>query len=473
MNQLKILLYLVVSFFGCLHVCAQTDFSIENISQIGLPVVNIITVDGVEPTCDYVTHPEGSMGEGITNNNKVPCRITISKNGEILYDSGEYIKDESGATIKINGNTSAYHNNKPYKLKLEKKADLLFRNDNKYKDKEWRLMKDAVTLKTVIGLKVNELVGLPWTPAYQVCNVFLNNDYRGCYLLIESVKRNSDCRLDVDKKTGYIIERDAYWWNEEKYFCTYYFSSLQLYRWTWKYPDEDDVTEDQENYIREYINSAEKSLETGNYDEYIDVNSFASWLLGHDILGTWDSGGSNLFVIKYDDSSTSLLKMANMWDFDTIFKLEKGSLTRYHQNDFDFYYPLLLHSQNRAFVAAYKKKWEKIRESITQNIKDYILSFVNEQGEALQTSRLYYQERWNKELTTVEQDVQEAFSWFDEHLPLLNSAINEYQDDSDCIEDIHTAHEYESKAFFNIQGQEIIKPSRGIYIKKGKKYILP
>lgn len=470
MNRLQLFLLIVISFFGCSHVYAQTDFSIENISQLGLPVVHIITVDGVEPTCDYVTHPEGSMGEGITNNNKVPCRITISKNGETLYDSGDYIKDESGATIKINGNTSAYHNNKPYKLKLQKKADLLFRGDKKYKDKEWRLLKDAITLKTVIGLKVNELVGLSWTPAYQACNVFMNGDYRGCYLLIECVKRNSDCRLNVDKDNGYIIERDAYWWNGEKYFCTDYFSTFKYYRWTWKYPDEDDVTEDQENYIREYINSAEKSLETGNYDEYIDVNSFASWLLGHDILGTWDSGGSNLYVMKYDNKPTSLLQMANMWDFDTIFKLEKGSLTRYHQNDFDFYFPLLLHSENKAFTAAYKRKWEEIKVSLSHHIKNFINSYVSEQGEALQSSRLYYEKRWDKKLTTVEEDVEEAFSWFDEHLPLLDIAINEY---TDGIEEMNHNGHYDNNTIYTLQGQKVTKPSKGIYIKKGKKYIFP
>lgn len=470
MNRLLSLLLTAIFFTNAVHLYAQTDFSIENISQLGLPVVSITTADGVEPTCDYVTHPEGSMGEGITNNNKVPCRIVISKNGETLYDSGEYIKNESGATIKVNGNTSAYHNNKPYKLKLQKKADLLFRGDDKYNDKEWRLLKDAVTLRTVIGLKVNELIGLTWTPAYQACNVFVNNDYRGCYLLIECVKRNSDCRLDVDKNNGYIIERDAYWWNGEKYFCTDYFSTLNLYRWTWKYPDEDDVTDDQETYIRDYINAAEKSFETGDYEAYIDVNSFASWLLGHDILGTWDSGGSNLYVMKHDNTSASLLQMANMWDFDTIFKIEKGSLTRYHQNDYDFYFPLLLHSDNKAFTAVYKKKWNELKSTIGQNVKDFILQYVNEYGAAIQSSRVYYQERWGKKLTTVEEDVEEAFSWFDEHLPLIDAAINGY---IDGIEEMNHHSQYDSSSIYTLQGQKVTKPSKGLYIIKGKKYIFP
>ena len=300
---------------------SQNTFDLSFIKSLGLQVVSITTQNGELPTCDYAEAPEGCMGFTCINQTKVPCRIVITMLNDTLYDSGEYEKSVSGATIKINGNTSSFQNNKPYKLKLQKKADLLIRNDNKYKDKNWRLLKEAYTLKTMIGLKVNELIGLPWTPRYRPCNVFLNGDYQGCYLLIESVERNSDCRLDVDKKTGYIVERDAYWWKEEYYFSTNYFEPYKGYRWTWKYPDEEDVTPEQENYIKNYINQAEESIKNGTYEKYIDVMSFARWMLAHDIMGTWDSGGSNLYVMKYDNTENSLLQMANMWDFDTIFNV--------------------------------------------------------------------------------------------------------------------------------------------------------
>ena len=46
------------------------------------------------------------------------------------------------------------------------------------------------------------------------------------------------------------------------------------------------------------------------------------------MMGTYDSGGSNLYIMKYDDNSSSLFQMGNLWDFDTIFKVEKGSFSR-------------------------------------------------------------------------------------------------------------------------------------------------
>lgn len=466
-RQINLFLFLLLF---CLNIKAQTDFSFENISKIGLPVVSVITLNGEEPVCDYVTHPEGSMGESITNATKVPCRIIITKNQDILFDSGDYEKNVSGATIKINGNTGAYHDNKPYKIKLQVKEDLLLRGDKKYKDKEWRLLKDARTLNTMIGLKVNELIGMPWTPSYMPCNVFINNDYRGCYLLIESVKRNSDSRLNVDENTGFIVERDPYWWNESIYFSTDYFNMSNGYRWTWKYPDEDDVTEEITEYVQSSINRAEKSIKEGNYEQYIDVNSFVSWILAHDILGTWDSGGSNLYLMRYDNNS--LLQMANMWDFDTIFWMNKDSFSRYHTESYDYYFPLLFNNVNTTFLYAYINKWNKIKDIIPQQIIDFIKEFADsEEGKALQLSREYYTKRWNKELTTVSEDVEKVTDWFNNHLPWLDTTINNMSKPTG-ISTIYLNQNAHSSSIFDIHGKQMNTPQKGINIINGKKILI-
>lgn len=466
-RQINLFLFLLLF---CLNIKAQTDFSFENISKIGLPVVSVITLNGEEPVCDYVTHPEGSMGESITNATKVPCRIIITKNQDILFDSGDYEKNVSGATIKINGNTGAYHDNKPYKIKLQVKEDLLLRGDKKYKDKEWRLLKDARTLNTMIGLKMNELIGMPWTPSYMPCNVFINNDYRGCYLLIESVKRNSDSRLNVDENTGFIVERDPYWWNESIYFSTDYFNMSNGYRWTWKYPDEDDVTEEITEYVQSSINRAEKSIKEGNYEQYIDVNSFVSWILAHDILGTWDSGGSNLYLMRYDNNS--LLQMANMWDFDTIFWMNKDSFSRYHTESYDYYFPLLFNNVNTTFLYAYINKWNKIKDIIPQQIIDFIKEFADsEEGKALQLSREYYTKRWNKELTTVSEDVEKVTDWFNNHLPWLDTTINNMSKPT-SISTTYLNQNAHSSSIFDIHGKQMNTPQKGINIINGKKILI-
>lgn len=188
------------------------------LSNLNIPLVDIITVNSEEPTYERASKPAGAWGAGITNATKVPASMKIIKNGETIYKSGEYMKKESGLTIKVRGNTSALMSKKPYKLKLQKKADLLDRGDNKYKDKDWVLLRTGSFLNTPIGFWTSELIGQEYTPAHEYVNLIINGTYRGLYVLCEQVTVNSDCRIDVDKQEGYVVECDAYWWLEDIFF---------------------------------------------------------------------------------------------------------------------------------------------------------------------------------------------------------------------------------------------------------------
>ncbi len=467
------LILLIFILFCINEVIAQnTDFSQENIDKIGLKVIHIETENNEEPECEFAEAPEGCMGMTSINAKKVKCRIYITLKGDTLYDSGMFEKNQSGATIKINGNTSAYFaipGNYPYKIKLQKKADLLNRNNERFDDKEWRLINDGYTLNTIIGLKISELLQFSWTPAYTPCNVFINGDYRGCYLLIESVKRNKDCRINVDKTSGYIVERDPYWWKENRFFTTNYFASSKGYRWTWKYPDEDDVLLEQEDYITQFINDTEQSILNGTYSNYIDIKSFAKWILAHDILGSKDSGGTNLYVAKYDDTPNSLLEMPVLWDFDSNFRMEPGEFSKCHNNAGDFYFYNLFNNTNNSFTSKYKELWLQIKPTLLSTITQYILSITDsEYGRALESSRMLHYNRWGyTPYETIGELAQEAINWFNNHLDKLDVNINKLADNT-SISAIKTKEKYD---VYNLLGNKVYKPKKGIYIKNKRKII--
>ena len=467
------LILLIFILFCINEVIAQnTDFSQENIDKIGLKVIHIETDNNEEPKCEFAEAPEGCMGMTSINAKKVKCRIYITLKGDTLYDSGMFEKNQSGATIKINGNTSAYFaipGNYPYKIKLQKKADLLNRNNERFDDKEWRLINDGYTLNTIIGLKISELLQFSWTPAYTPCNVFINGDYRGCYLLIESVKRNKDCRINVDKTSGYIVERDPYWWKENRFFTTNYFASSKGYRWTWKYPDEDDVLPEQEDYITQFINDTEQSILNGTYSNYIDIKSFAKWILAHDILGSKDSGGTNLYVAKYDDTPNSLLEMPVLWDFDSNFRMEPGEFSKCHNNAGDFYFYNLFNNTNNSFTSKYKELWLQIKPTLLSTITQYILSITDsEYGRALESSRMLHYNRWGyTPYETIGELAQEAINWFNNHLDKLDVNINKLADNT-SISAIKTKEKYD---VYNLLGNKVYKPKKGIYIKNKRKII--
>ena len=176
----------------------------NQLRAINLPLIEIWTIDGIEPTATIVPAPEGMWGTTLRNNEYVQGRMRMSINGEVMYDSGD-----SGMKIRLRGNSSGAEEKKPYKVKLVQKEDLLFRGESKYKEKDWVLQRlyDELPMKVFTGLRVGTLVGLEWEPQWEYVNVVLNGEYKGDYLLLESVERDKG-RLDIDK-SGYIIEDDA------------------------------------------------------------------------------------------------------------------------------------------------------------------------------------------------------------------------------------------------------------------------
>ena len=399
---------------------AVTSFSetvdLQDVYNAGLSVLSITTVNGEEPTFELYYSPQGCVGLSIKNATKVPARMTISRNGKVLYDSGEYEEDKSGLTIKVRGNTSAFQHKTPYKLKLQKKADLLNRGDNKYKDKNWALINDEF-LRSMVSLKVNEFVGLQWTPAYEYVNLVINGEYRGTYILLETVERNVDCRLNVSK-TGYIFEYDAYWWKETIKVDSELSSSTQ---YTYKYPDSDKVTEEQHAYLTDEVKKFEESLSNGSYDKYIDVNSFATWMIGRDILECEDGAGANMFLTKYDNTPDTKIMMGNMWDFDSAFKnMEKWDAA--HDRCF---FKLMFKSSNKRFVTAYKRKWNKLKPVLFSQMDAYLTDYANsEECKALDRSLVLDRKVHGNSKGTVVDVVNSFKQWFSSRKIWLDEQIS-------------------------------------------------
>ncbi len=348
----------------------DASMKLKTIIAYGLPTLWIETNDAVEPTCEYVYPPAGSVGATI-NAEKVPGRLIMYKRidgvDSIIYDSGDYEKNISGMTIKVRGNTSAMASKKPYKIKLQKKRDLLMRgNDSIYKDKEWALMKDEYLFYQT-GLLVSQQVGMRWNPANCYVNVIINGTYRGLYMLCETVKRNPDCRLNVDKLSGYIFECDPYWWNEPVYVNSV---MSPIFNYTFKYPDDEDITEEQVEYMQGVVSAYEASITDGTYPELIDVRSFAAWCLIHDIMGTMDGGGANRYYCKYDSTADSKIEMPLIWDLDMAERAQ-NVWSRCHTEQMTVFFQ----NSNKAFVNEFVKLWCQLRSSIVDDVKAGLAAF--------------------------------------------------------------------------------------------------
>lgn len=352
--------------------CSRYNSSVAKVQQ--MPRMEILTENYIWPTCDYVSPPAGCIGQGIINAEYVPSTISLyDAQNNLLFDSTSQLNEETkytGAKIKLRGNTSAYYEKAPYKIKLNKKTDLLnglVERDNKsYADKNWVLLTGGQDPRQIVGCTVNEIVGMDWTPNYCYISLYVNGDYRGLYVLSESVKdgngkgdEQSRCAIDSD---GYIFESDAYWWKEDLYVSSE-LTQDTAFRFTFKYPDVEEFSDEAMNYFNNYIAEFEKALTdytSEDYLNYIDLDTFSKWYLAHDILGNRDIGGSNVYFTKKDASANSKIRMSTLWDFDAICGISDHCSIVGNSN---IYLVYLLNRQ--AFKDEYYKRLLEIKEQVT------------------------------------------------------------------------------------------------------------
>ncbi len=473
---MKTPLLFILAIFAIPVTYSQTiDNRLDSLlTETGLPVLYMTTDSGEEPKGNAVYPPSGAWGVGLTGNEYQTGELTIKLDGNIIYSSGAYKKGTGGARIKLRGNTSAIGNGKkPYKIKLSKKSDLLFRGYSFFQCKEWVLLPahDTKLVKFITGIAVAECVGMEWEPDYEVVSLVLNGDYKGMYLLVDAIEKGpSRCNVDY---TGFIIEDDAYWWNEEKYFK----GNILPYPvgFTFKYPDNEDVTDELLENIKQYMLEFEELLVSkGNVGSMIDMGSFASWLLAHDILGTGDSGGTNRYLYKYDFTSptakttnSSLLKMGPLWDFDAVFKNE-GRWASIHNVDYSFYFPYLLDIDE--FKNEYLKVWNEMSPELYSIIMSELNTVLKEKGNRIDLCKELDYARWYQPNNEFKDDVALVDDWLTRRMEWLNENINE---EYATIKEIENDGDETFDGIYSIWGTEverILLP--GIYIVNGRKVMV-
>ena len=468
MFRLGLLLIFLCVFLTQADAEVLNESSLNELIKLGLPVVWVETESGMEPTYEEVDAPEGCLGGSIRNATKEPGRVVIKDTAGVIYDSGNYIKGESGMTVKVRGNWSARRPKKPYRIKLQKKADLLGRGEERFGDKTWLLL-PFFDLNEMIGLKVNELMEMQWTPQFRFVNLVFNGDFRGLYLLIESVGRNADCRINVDKNTGFIVELDPYWWNESVYLP----SSVELpLNYTFKYPDDEDVTEEQMSYIGQVLLEAESAMEDSNgmYEKKIDVESFARWMLAHDILGNTDGAGSNIFLTKYDDTEASLLKMGCLWDYEVIMKSEEWD--DLHGR---YYFHRLFNNSDRTYTNFYVELWNQNKDKVFSELFSFLNEYmVSDIRKAVDASIVLNNNKWARSMYKLpfsSEFISKARNYFTNRKEWLDNAIMNLC--SSGIESCMDSPVSNVPYYYTLQGQRVTHPVKGgIYIQNGKKRIV-
>jgi len=252
-----------------------------------------------------------------TLNNEIPYdkEHQIESQLTIISNDGTKLLSEPGTT-RERGNASRTFPKKPWRIKFDKKQNVL---DAPAKAKKWTLINnygDKTLMRNLLAFELSRRLSLPYTPYGTSVDVLMNGEYKGCYQLCDQVEINKN-RVNITEMTpednqgsaltgGYLIEVDAYA-NQEKS----WFNSNKGNPVTIKSPDEDEITANQKQYIRNFFNQMEN-----NWSTYLDLDSFLRYFLVGELSGNTDTFWS---VFMYKQRDENLMHVGPVWDFDLAF----------------------------------------------------------------------------------------------------------------------------------------------------------
>lgn len=200
-----------------------------------------------------------------------------------------------------------------------------------YSDKS--MLRNAVSFE--LGHKMNDI----YCSRTVFCELVLNNDYKGVYILMEKIKRDSSrvniSKLKPDELTGddvtggYILAVD---WRDDDFVYGFdgwksnpsppYPGAMNI-TFQHFYPEPIDLADAQRNYIRSYITRAENALTGDNfsstdqgYHKYFDVPSFIDLMLLNELSKEVDKYRLSQYFFKDKDSKGGKLFAGPAWDFN-------------------------------------------------------------------------------------------------------------------------------------------------------------
>ena len=240
----------------------------------------------------------------------------IPSNVYIISEGGTQLLATSETGVRGRGNASWSFPKKPYRLKFAEKQSPLGAPASA---KKWTLINnygDKTLMRNILAFEVSRRLGMSYTPFCTPVDVILNGEYQGCYQFCDQVEVGTG---RVEAKKGYLIEIDAYAAGEEVYF--YSSKSIPV---TIKYPKDDEITDEQKSFIKEYFKQMETAVfstgytdpETG-YRKYLDLDTFLQDFIVGEFCGNTDTYWS---VYMYKDGSDGKLFTGPVWDYDLAFE---------------------------------------------------------------------------------------------------------------------------------------------------------
>ncbi|MDR2841448.1 MAG: CotH kinase family protein [Paludibacter sp.] len=331
----------------------------------------------------------------------VPGNITV-----VSSDASENLT--IALDIRGRGNSTWGMAKKPYRIKLNKKTNLL---NLPAKQKNWVLLAnyaDKTLIRNAVGFKISELLGFEYTAPTRFVDVYLNGAFQGNYMLTDQIEVAEDLqRVPVEElkitdtalpkiSGGYLVEIDGFANGEPEWFTT-----TQALKVTIKYPKDDEINAQQRTYIHNIIQTFEDALfatdftnPTTGYRSLVDTTSLINWYIASELTGNSDSFWSTYIYKKRNNDK---IVFGPLWDMDIAFNNDNrlGNAVQKLMRDYAHAPRTWIQRlwQDEWFRAAVNRRWIEFKNGTQLN--NNLLAYVDSLNNLINASQQQNFTRWN------------------------------------------------------------------------------
>ncbi len=456
-----------------------------------------------------------TYGLNIPDEPKIKADMKIIKNGDGLINRiSDTIYDFSGRIgIEMRGQSSQYYYpKKQYGIEIHNTQgeDTSVCLLGLPKEEDWILNApygDKSLIRNAITYNIANKLG-QWAPNCKFCEVVLNGEYMGVYILMEKIKRDKN-RVSISKTTenhnsedkltgGYIIKVDKWNNNYEWWMSNNSFGNHNSVRYQYHYPKPLNITYNQKQYIQSFIEKFETSMLASNYkygnDSYkniINIESFVDFAIINEVGLNVDGYRLSSYMHKDADSKGGKLKMGPVWDFNLAYgndnyynhgKTNGWQIEFFNENDSYsnpwWWFRIWDDSEFRSkFMSRYKElrqntlsdnNIDKMIDSLVNNIKTP--SARNFQRWDILGKQVwpnhYVGDTYNQEISYLKSWIKQRLTWIDSNISvptgiMVNSEkLNVKYFPNPVIDELNISFSLDRKEtiemkFYSLNGQQI------------------
>lgn len=333
-HQISKYLYFTSIFFFVIGCNGPEDLDLTNIENEVITFYDDVDYEIIFPSMYIAT----LNNQEIVDDPKIDAELSVvEEQTQLKYNIG----------IEIRGSSSQMFPKKSYgfETKTDDYSDDLDVSLGGFPEEEdWILYgpySDKSLIRNKLTFDLSNSIGFKASKV-KFYNLFINNDFKGLYLLMEKIKRDEN-RVDITKieddnvEGGYILKIDKP--TGEGVDCNTCYENSFSFRsnfdtngnqsndseiyFIYDYPKPKNITDDQKQFIYSIINEFETILASDNFDDpvdgfekVIDVDSFIDFFIMNEI--TKNPDGFRLSTYMNKDTGGKL-KMGPIWDFNLAF----------------------------------------------------------------------------------------------------------------------------------------------------------